>query len=314
MSSILFDIKQNDEVILPTYTFTSTANSFLARGARLKFVDIREDNFNIDETKIEEALSAKTKLIAVVHYAGVSCEMDAINEIAKSRNLFVVEDAAQAMESKFKDRYLGTIGDLGCFSFHETKNYICGEGGALLINNPVFEERAEIIREKGTNRNKFFRGEIDKYTWIDIGSSFLPSEILSAFLYAQLENVELILQKRKNIWNYYYERFIDLENRGLVKRPVEIKHEFNAHIFYLIMENEQIRDNLIQYLKNLGILTVFHYIPLHLSPVGRKMGYKKGDFPISERISSTIIRLPLFYSITRDEQDEVVDRIYDFFK
>ena len=314
MSSILFDIKQNDEVVLPTYTFTSTANSFLIRGARLKFVDVREDNFNIDETKIEEALSAKTKLIAVVHYAGVSCEMDTINEIAKSRNLFVVEDAAQAMESKFKDRYLGTIGDLGCFSFHETKNCICGEGGALLINNPVFEERAEIIREKGTNRNKFFRGEIDKYTWVDIGSSFLPSEILSAFLYAQLENVELILQKRKNVWNYYHERFIDLEDRGLVKRPAESKHEFNAHIFYLIMENEQIRDNLIQYLKNLGILTVFHYIPLHLSPVGRKMGYKKGDFPISERISSTIIRLPLFYSLTRDEQDEVVDRIYDFFK
>lgn len=315
MSAILFNINPGDEVILPSYTFVSTANSFLIRGAKLKFVDIREDTLNIDEGKIESVISPKTKVIVVVHYAGVGCEMDTIMDIASRNNLLVVEDAAQGIESKYKKRYLGTIGDIGCYSFHETKNVLCGEGGAILINNEAFSERAEIIREKGTNRSKFFRGEIDKYTWVDVGSSYLPSEILSAFLYAQLENIKIINESRKCFWDYYYKNLEDLEKEGFLKRPfVPESCEHNAHMFYVILNSNKIRNLLIDYLKNKGILAIFHYIPLHLSPMGAGMGYKEGDFPVTERISSRILRLPLFYSIGKDNQDIIIEALHDFFK
>jgi dTDP-4-amino-4,6-dideoxygalactose transaminase len=314
MSSILIEIKAGDEVILPSYTFTSTANSFLIRGANLKFVDIREDTLNIDENKIEKAINNKTKAIVLVHYAGVSCEMKKIQEIAKKNNIFIIEDAAHAIESKYNNKYLGTIGDLGCYSFHETKNLTCGEGGAILINNSQFIEKAEIIREKGTNRSKFYRGEVDKYTWVDIGSSFLPSEILSAFLYAQLENANIIIKKRINSWNYYYSAFEELEKSGLLRRPIipaNCKH--NGHLFYILLKDEKSRDDLISYLKQKGILAVFHYLPLHLSPIGLKLGYSKGMLPKTEDLASRLLRLPLFYGITKDEQDYIFNNIYEYF-
>jgi len=314
MSSILIEINAGDEVILPSYTFTSTANSFLIRGANLKFVDIREDTLNIDENKIEKAINNKTKAIVLVHYAGVSCEMKKIQEIAKKNNIFIIEDAAHAVESKYNNKYLGTIGDFGCYSFHETKNLTCGEGGAILINNSQFIERAEIIREKGTNRSKFYRGEVDKYTWVDIGSSFLPSEILSAFLYAQLENANIIIKKRINSWNYYYSAFEELEKNGLLRRPIipaNCKH--NGHLFYILLKDEKSRDDLISYLKQKGILAVFHYLPLHLSPIGLKLGYSKGMLPKTEDLASRLLRLPLFYGITKDEQDYIFNNIYEYF-
>ncbi len=314
MSAILCNISSGDEVILPSYTFVSTANSFLIRGAKLKFVDIREDTFNIDETKIENEITSKTKAIIVVHYAGIYCEMDAIMDIASKYDLLVVEDAAQGMESKYKDKYLGTIGDIGCYSFHETKNFTCGEGGAILVNNENFLERAEIIREKGTNRNKFFRGEVDKYTWVDIGSSYLPSEILSAFLYAQLENIKIITEDRLNSWNYYNDNFKDLENKGSLRLPVIPEGcTHNGHMFYLLLENNKTRDSLMSYLKDKGILAVFHYIPLHLSPMGRSMGYGEDDLPITEKISECILRLPLFYNIGRNNQDTIIQEILKYF-
>src|SRR3989304_5777823 len=238
MSAILCNIKSGDEIILPSYTFVSTANSFYTRGTKLRFVDIRRDTLNIDENEIEEVITPRTRAIVVVHYAGIGCEMNKIMDIAKRNNLLVVEDSAHGLESTYNGKYLGTIGDIGCYSFHETKNITCGEGGAILINNEEFSERAEIIREKGTNRSKFFRGEIDKYTWVDIGSSYLPSEILSAFLYAQLENIEVINEDRKNSWSYYYDNLEDLEERGFLKKPFipkECKH--NAHMFYIILND-----------------------------------------------------------------------------
>jgi dTDP-4-amino-4,6-dideoxygalactose transaminase len=315
MSAILFNINPGDEVIMPSYTFSSTANSFLIRGAKIKFVDIREDTLNMDEGKIECMITPKTKVIALVHYAGVGCEMDTIMDIAGKNNLLVVEDAAQGIESKYKRRYLGTIGDIGCYSFHETKNVICGEGGAILINNESFSERAEIIREKGTNRSKFFRGEIDKYTWVDIGSSYLPSEIISAFLYAQLENIERINKRRKKTWSYYYDSLEKLEEDGLLKRPfIPDNCEHNAHMFYIILNNNKTRNSLMGFLKNKGILAIFHYIPLHLSPLGINMGYKKGSFPITEKTSDCILRLPLYYALGRNEQDFIVKALYNFFK
>jgi len=314
MSAILTEINDGDEVILPSYTFTSTANSFLIHGAKLKFIDIREDTLNIDENKIEKAVNNKTKAIVLVHYAGVSCEMKKIQEIVKKNNIFIIEDAAQSVESKYNDKYLGTIGDIGCFSFHETKNLTCGEGGAILINNSKFMERAEILREKGTNRSKFYRGEVDKYTWVDIGSSFLPSEILAAFLYAQLENVEIITNNRRKCWNYYFDNLEKLESKGFLKRPtIPNNCEHNGHLFYIILENQNIRDNLMDYLKSEGILAVFHYIPLHLSPMGKKLGYNVGDLPITEKLASSLLRLPLYYEITQAEQAKVIDSIHKFF-
>lgn len=314
MTALLTEINIDDEVILPSYAFTSTANSFLIRGAKLKFVDIREDTLNIDENKIEDAVTNKTKAIVLVHYAGVSCEMKKIQEIAKKNNIFIIEDAAHAIESKYNNKYLGTISDFGCYSFHETKNLTCGEGGAILINNSQFVERAEIIREKGTNRSKFYRGEVDKYTWVDIGSSFLLSEILSAFLYAQLENIEIITNNRKKCWNYYYDNLDKLESKGFLKRPtIPYNCEHNGHLFYIILENQDIRDNLIDYLKSQGILAVFHYVPLHLSPMGKRLGYNIGDLPITERIASNLLRLPLYYDISKEEQKKVIDKIHKFF-
>jgi len=314
MASILINIKHGDEVILPSFTFVSTANSFLIRGAKLKFIDIRKDTLNIDENKIEEAITPKTRAIIVVHYAGVSCGMDKIMEIAKKNKLYVIEDAAHGMESTYDGKYLGTIGDIGCYSFHETKNITCGEGGAILINNQDFLERAEIIREKGTNRSKFFRGETERYTWIDVGSSYLPSEILSAFLYAQLENVEMITRERLNLWKYYYDNLEDLEKKGFIRRPIipgDCTH--NGHLFYIILKNNTVRDLLLKYLRSRGILAVFHYLPLHLSPMGKKMGYREGQLPVTEETSSCLVRLPLFYGLSRLEQDIVLDNLTKFF-
>ncbi len=313
MSALLCNIESGDEVILPSFTFPSTANSFLVKGAKLKFADIREDTLNIDETKIDDLITPKTKAIAIVHYGGVSCEMEKITAISNKYNLTVIEDAAHGMESKYKNKYLGTIGDIGCYSFHETKNFISGEGGAIVINNLKFLERAEIIREKGTNRSKFHRGEIDKYTWVDIGSSYLPSEIVTAFLYAQLENADNIIKKRLESWQYYYDNLEDLEKMGFLRRPIipeDCKH--NAHMFYIILENENNRDNLMDYLHKKGISTVFHYLPLHTSPMGIKLGYKKNCLPITEDLSLRLLRLPLFYNINESDQSIVVKGIKEF--
>ncbi|HEY4662912.1 MAG TPA: dTDP-4-amino-4,6-dideoxygalactose transaminase [Candidatus Humimicrobiaceae bacterium] len=314
MSAILCNIKSGDEIILPSYTFVSTANSFYTRGTKLRFVDIRRDTLNIDENEIEEVITPRTRAIVVVHYAGIGCEMNKIMDIAKRNNLLVVEDSAHGLESTYNGKYLGTIGDIGCYSFHETKNITCGEGGAILINNEEFSERAEIIREKGTNRSKFFRGEIDKYTWIDIGSSYLPSEILSAFLYAQLENIEMITRKRLDLWNYYYNNLDDLEKKGFIKRPfIPDNCSHNGHLFYILLENKKVRDLLLKYFKNKGILAIFHYLPLHLSPIGKKIGYRTGQLPITEELSSCLIRLPMFYGLSRIEQDMVLDNLISFF-
>ena len=315
MSALLCDIKQGDEVILPSFTFVSTANSFLIRGANLKFVDIKKSDLNIDEDKIDQKINSKTKVIVPVHYAGVGCEMDKIIELAKNNNIYVVEDAAHCIESQYKGRFLGTFGDLGCYSFHETKNITCGEGGALLINNEKFIERAEIIREKGTNRSKFFRGEIDKYSWVDMGSSFLLSDILAAYLYAQLEKIDEIITYRINAWNYYYNNLENLEKIGFLKRPIiKSNVKYNGHIFYILLRNEGARDSLISFLKENGILAIFHYIPLHISPFGRKLGYNKGDLPNTEKLSSCLLRLPLYFNIRKEEQDKVIFYINKFAK
>jgi len=315
MAAILFDIKNGDEIILPSFSFTSLANSFVLRNAKLRFADIRGDTLNLDEDQIENMINEKTKAIAVIHYAGTACNMKKIMKIAKKHNLFILEDAAHAIESKYLNDYCGTIGNLGAFSFHETKNATCGEGGALLINDERFIERAEFIREKGTNRNKFYRGEVDKYTWIDIGSSYLPSDILSAILFAQLEKIEVITKKRINIWNYYHDSFKELEDKNLFRRPgVPKECIHNGHIYYIILNNQATRENLMNYLKNKGILAVFHYLPLHLSPMGLKMGYKEGDLKVTERISDCILRLPMYFELTRNDQDFVIDSIKDCFQ
>jgi len=313
MCALLANIQPGDEVIMPSFTFVSTANAFALRGARIRFVDIRLDTLNIDEKQIEAAISDRTKAIVVMHYAGVACEMDAIMEIARRRRLLVVEDAAQGMMATYKGRQLGTIGELGTYSFHETKNFISGEGGALAINDERFIERAEIIREKGTNRSKFFRGQVDKYTWVDIGSSYLPSEIVAAFLYAQLEEAESINRKRADIYRYYANALMPLKEDGQVRLPYcppECTH--NSHLFYLIMPTETARDGLIQHLKECNILTVFHYVPLHTSPMGLKMGYSGGELPVTEDLSERLVRLPFYFGLTREEQDRVIDGVVNF--
>lgn len=314
MSAILCEVGPGDEVILPSFTFASTANAFYLRGAKLVFVDIRLDTLNIDESKIQDVITEMTKVIVPVHYAGIGCEMDIIMDIAIRHNLYVVEDAAQGVNAKYKEKYLGTIGDIGTYSFHETKNFICGEGGAITINNEKLIERAEIIREKGTNRSKFFRGEVDKYTWMDIGSSYLPSDLLSAFLYAQLENMEKISQRRTEIFNYYHQALMFLENDGFITLPKTSSDcQSNNHLFYIILKDEETRDALMNHLKSKGILAVFHYIPLHLSPVGRVIGYKEGQLPVTESISERLLRLPFYYSLQREEQAVVVNCIKSFF-
>ncbi|MFA5337132.1 MAG: dTDP-4-amino-4,6-dideoxygalactose transaminase [Candidatus Omnitrophota bacterium] len=314
MASVLCEIDPGDEVILPSFTFPSTANAFYLRGAKLVFVDIRPDTLNIDEGKIENAITSRTKIIVPVHYAGVACEMDIIIKIAKQHKLYVVEDAAQGVNAAYKNKYLGTIGDFGAFSFHETKNYICGEGGAIVINNDKFIERAEIIRDKGTNRSKFFRGEIDKYTWIDVGSSYLPSDLLAAFLYAQFKNMKEITLRRKEIYHTYLNGLVALAKEGLLQLPIVPDCcKPNYHMFHIVVKNKTIRDDLLNYLSSKNIKAIFHYIPLHLSPVGGMLGYKVNQLPVTESISNRLLRLPFYYSLNKREQAEIIKEINRFF-
>jgi dTDP-4-amino-4,6-dideoxygalactose transaminase len=314
LAAILADLKDGDEVILPSYTFPSTANAFLLCGARMVFLDSRSDTLNLDERQIEAAITPKTRVIVAMHYAGIPCEMDPIREIARKHGLMVVEDAAQGVNSKYKDSYLGTLGDIGTFSFHETKNFICGEGGAILLNKAALIERAEIVREKGTNRSRFFRGEIDKYTWVDIGSSFLPSDILAAFLFAQLENMDLITKRRAEIYKLYLAELQPLADHGLMKLPtVPPNCRPNYHMFFTILNSLSDRTRLIDHLKAKGILAVFHYIPLHTSPMGKTMGYTEGMLPICEQLSERLLRLPMYYEMREVDVLEVISEIFKFF-
>jgi len=314
MSATLLDIQPDDEVIMPSYTFVSTANAFVLRGAVPVFVDIRRDTLNMDENLIESAITERTKAIVPVHYAGVSCEMDRILEIAKTRNLFVIEDAAQGIMSTYKGRALGSIGDLGCLSFHETKNVIAGEGGSLLINNPNFELRAEIIREKGTNRTQFFSGKVDKYSWVDIGSSYLPGELIAAFLWAQLNEARNITDRRLKIWNTYHESFSDLERKGFLQRPfVPENCQANGHMYYLILNSQTERDRFIQQLGSHGINCVTHYVPLHSSIAGLKYGKSASALPLTTDLSGRLVRLPLWLGIEK-HQEEIIEVVKNFFK
>lgn len=314
MAAVLCDVKPGDEVIMPSYTFCSTADAFVQRGAKIVFVDIRPDTMNIDEKKIEAAITSKTKVIVPVHYAGVACEMDTIMEIAHKHNLKVVEDAAQAIFSTYKGRLCGTIGDFGCLSFHETKNLSMGEGGAIIINSIKDYEPAEIIREKGTNRSKFYRGQIDKYTWVDYGSSYLPSDMNAAYLYAQLENKELIQNKRMYVWNKYFEAFKTLEENDKIRLPVIPKDCIhNAHMFYFICKSLEERTSFINYMKQNDVLCVFHYIPLHSAPAGIKFGKFYGKDEFTTVYSERLVRLPLYYSLTEEDQNKVIKLVKDFF-
>jgi dTDP-4-amino-4,6-dideoxygalactose transaminase len=314
IAAILCNITEGDEVILPSYTFVSTANAFVLRGAKPVFADIRSDTLNMDETAIESLATDRTKAIVPVHYAGIGCEMTPITEVAHRRGLKVVEDAAQGVDARKGGRPLGTFGDLGALSFHETKNYISGEGGALVINDAALVERAEIIREKGTNRSQFFRGEIDKYTWVDIGSSFLPSDIIAAFLFAQLEEADTITQKRHRVFDRYTEMLDPLATRGLLELPtVPEDCEHNGHMFYVLMRSASDRTGLLNHLNENQIHAVFHYVPLHLSPMGRHFGYAKGDLPITEELAQRVIRLPCYFELSEDEQKTVVTAIHSFF-
>lgn len=313
MAAILLDIKEGDEVILPSYTFVSTANAFVLRGAKIIFVDIKPDTMNIDETKIEQAITQNTKAIVPVHYAGVSCDMDEIMKIAQKYKLYVVEDAAQAMMSTYKGKALGTIGHIGTYSFHETKNYTsAGEGGLLIINDDKFKERAEIIREKGTNRSLFFRGIVDKYSWVDVGSSYLANDVSAAYLLGQLENAERINSKRLDIWNKYYNGLKQLKEIKVPFIPDECKH--NAHMFYLKVENIEIRTKLIDHLKEKNISAVFHYIPLHTSIAGKKFSKFVGHDIHTTVESNKLLRLPLFYSLKDEEINLTIKEIINFFK
>jgi len=314
LAAILADVKDGDEIILPSFTFSSTANAFVLRGARPVFIDCRRDTLNIDENLIEAAITARTRAIAPVHYAGVGCEMDAISKIAQKHRLTVIEDAAQGVNAKYKGRYLGTIGDIGAYSFHETKNFICGEGGAIVLNRPELVERAEIVREKGTDRTRFFRGEVDKYTWVDIGSSFLPSDILAAFLYAQLENMEVITKKREEIYRHYEALLRPLADRGLLTLPiVPAECESNYHMYYIVLNSFDERTKLIEHLKAQGILALFHYVPLHTSPMGTAMGYRAGMLPVTETVSERLLRLPMYYEMQESEVESVVREIFRCF-
>lgn len=313
MSAMLLQIVPGDEVIIPDFTFVSTVNAFVLRGAKPVFVDVRPDTLNLDETRLEAALSSRTRAIVPVHYAGVACEMDRILELAKSRAIAVIEDNAHGLFGKYKGRYLGTFGALAAQSFHETKNFSCGEGGALVINDGGLIERAEIIREKGTNRSRFFRGQIDKYTWVDLGSSYLPSDILAAYLYGQLEQRERIQNHRRNVWNTYSIGLKAWAERHDVQLPIVPEHcEQSYHMFYMLMPNLDLRQRLIAYLRDRGIYTVFHYLPLHLSDMGRAFGGRPGDCPVTERVSDQLIRLPFHNVLTGDEQEQVIEAISEF--
>lgn len=307
MAAILCALGPGDEVILPSYTFVSTANAMVRVGARPVFVDIRADTLNIDEQQIEVAITPKTKAIVPVHYAGVGCEMDRIMDIANKHNLFVIEDAAQGVGAYFNNRALGSIGHLGTYSFHETKNYICGEGGALCINDPGMIKRAEIIRDKGTNRREFFRGEVDKYTWVDIGSSYVPSEIACAFLYAQLEMMNAIAERRKTIYKHYRTLLKPLEVQGLLSLPhIPEDCESNYHMFYILLPNQEIRNALMAHLKQHGIMAVFHFVPLHSSPMGQQFGRQGGNLAVTEELSGRLLRLPFYFEMTEGEQEYIV--------
>ena len=315
MASLLCELQPGDEVILPSFTFSSTANAFVNYGAKLVFVDIRPDTMNIDETKIEAAITSRTRAIVVMHYAGVACEMDTIMAIARKHRLLVIEDAAQAVMSSYKGRALGTIGDFGCYSFHETKNYSMGEGGAILINAPEYVERAEILREKGTDRARFFRGQVDKYTWVDLGDSFLPSELNAAYLWAQLEMADKINEDRLSSWKSYYDAFTDLEKKGLVTLPtVSEGCVHNAHMFYLKCRDLEERTRLIAFLKARDILAVFHYVPLHSAPAGLRFGRFSGEDVYTTRESDRLVRLPLYYGLTADDQAKVIRAVRDFYR
>lgn len=314
MAALLSDIQPGDEVILPSYTFVSTANAFVLRGAKLVFVDIRPDTMNIDETLIEDAITDKTRAIVPVHYAGVGCEMDTIMDIAKRHNLVVVEDAAQGVNAFYKGRALGSIGDYGCFSFHETKNYSMGEGGAILINRPEQIEDAEIIREKGTDRSRFFRGQVDKYTWVNIGSSFLPSDINAAYLMAQLEMADEINENRLQSWTRYNEGLQDLAQEGVIELPYipeECAH--NAHMFYIKTKDMEERKALISYLKERDIAAVFHYVPLHSAPAGLRFGRFHGEDRYTTKESERLLRLPMYYNLSESDQQKVIDAVYGFY-
>lgn len=315
MAALLCDLKEGDEVILPSYTFSSTATSAVLGGARLVFVDIRPDTMNIDETKIEAAITEKTKAVIAMHYAGVACEMDTIMEIARRHHLLVIEDAAQGVMSTYKGRALGTIGDFGCYSFHETKNYSMGEGGALVINNPEYNERAEILREKGTNRSKFFRGQVDKYTWVDFGDSYLPSELNAAYLWAQLCAADEINENRMENWNRYYQELKELEDAGKIELPVIPEGcVHNAHMFYMKCRDLEERTKFISYLKEEGILAVFHYIPLHSAPAGLKYGRFHGEDVYTTKESERLVRLPMYYGLEPEKVALICEKIKNFYK
>jgi dTDP-4-amino-4,6-dideoxygalactose transaminase len=313
IAAMLCDLQAGDEVILPSYTFVSTANAVVRLGARPVFVDIRPDTLNIDEALIEAAITGRTKAIFPVHYAGVSCEMDRIMEIAARHGLVVVEDAAQGVFARYRGRPLGSIGHLAAYSFHETKNYVCGEGGALCVNAREHVERAEIIREKGTNRSRFLRGMVDKYTWVDVGSSYVPSEISCAFLYAQLELLKPIAQRRGAIYDFYHNHLAPLAQSEFLRLPtIPDDCASNYHMFYVLLSDIETRDALISHLRNHGIQAVFHYVPLHTSPVGSKFGYRAGDLPVTEDSSARLVRLPFYHGISELEQMEVVLRVKEF--
>jgi dTDP-4-amino-4,6-dideoxygalactose transaminase len=314
MSMLLSDLKPGDEVIMPSFTFVSTSNAVALRGATCVFIDIRPDTLNIDEKLIEAAITPRTRAIMVVHYAGVAAEMDTILQIARKHDLLVCEDAAQGLLATYKNRALGTIGDLGCLSFHETKNVVSGEGGALLINNQKYKLRSEIIREKGTNRSQFFRGQVDKYTWVDIGSSYLPSEVLAALLFAQFEAALEITNDRLAVWNHYHAEFNALEKAGHVTRPTippECKH--NGHIYYLLAATLDERTRMLAFLKSKGIASVFHYVPLHTSPAGRKYGRTHGSLALTENLSDRLFRLPLFADLKSEQVSQVIEAVKEFY-
>lgn len=315
MAFLLCGLRPGDEVILPSFTFSSTATAAVLAGAKLVFVDVRPDTMNIDETKIEAAITDRTRVITVMHYAGVACEMDAVMDIARRHGLLVVEDAAQAVMSTYKGRALGTIGDLGCYSFHETKNYSMGEGGALVINRPQYNERAEILREKGTNRAKFFRGQVDKYTWVDFGDSYLPSELNAAYLWAQLEHADEINQNRLDTWNRYYETFQPLAQEGKLELPVIPEGcAHNAHMFYIKLRDLEERTAFISHMKSKGVSCVFHYVPLHSAPAGLKFGRFHGEDVYTTKESERLVRLPLYYRLSAEDVSAVTAAARSFFE
>jgi dTDP-4-amino-4,6-dideoxygalactose transaminase len=313
MAALLLDVQPGDEVIVPSFTFVSTVNAFVLRGASPVFCDIRSDTLNIDERKLETLITSHTKAIIVVHYAGVGCEMDYILAIAERHGIAVVEDNAHGLFGKFRGKHLGTFGCLATQSFHETKNFTCGEGGALLINETRYFERAEIIREKGTNRNRFFRGQVDKYTWVDLGSSYLPSDVLAAFLFAQFEHREQIQSQRRRIWNYYNENLAEWSAKNNYRLPFVPEHcEQSWHMFYLLMPSFTERQALIAHLTSRDIVSVFHYMPLHLSDMGRKFGGKAGDCPVTESVSGCVIRLPFYNELSETDQSRIVAAVLEF--